>query len=417
MQNPDVYNLPRVHEASAVQVANPASVTQSPAAVPDDSEQFDPEPIFIEAICHIDTQPLHRGRKWKMPGWQDILGTLVCICIIATGALGTVWAALTYPTVTVIVVPDEKFASLITEVGVPLRHLMPVTLTRSLSAATTGKGHQDAKEASGMLTFYNGGFAPQTIGVGTVFTGADGIKVVVDQAVTIPAANPPYFGQASVPAHAIAAGAAGNIKAGDINTVCCFPSFDVKNTTSFTGGADERDYQAVARTDISTLTSQLKQALSPDIQRLFPLLPGEVIQSADCVFKASPNHQVGEEAGTVTIEGMNICKGVAYNIGELLKKATDDLEARSNPGPHYERVGTVQLSIISLSPFVVRSKGTWVYILTRARQRELAAKIAGDTPEQARVYLLHTGIISQAIVPQNIPKDSSYIGFEVLTGL
>src|SRR5207237_9532180 len=93
-----------------------------------------------------------------------------------------------------------------------LQRRLPPALTSSQSPTVqaTGRGHQDARAASGTLIFYNGAFSPQTINAGTVYTGSSGVQVATDQTVTIPAASPPYLGQASITAHAVNPGSSGN---------------------------------------------------------------------------------------------------------------------------------------------------------------------------------------------------------------
>jgi len=105
----------------------------------------------------------------------------------------SLWYALTYPMVSVSIVPVEKSFSLTVPLSVSLRYLAPITLTESLSVNTTGIGHQDARPSSGTLTFYNGEFTPETIAAGTVFTGSDGVQVATDRFMMIPAATPPVF--------------------------------------------------------------------------------------------------------------------------------------------------------------------------------------------------------------------------------
>ena len=58
----------------------------------------------------------------------------------------------------------------------------------------------------------------------TSFTGQDA---------TIPAGNPPSYGQVTVAAHAIQSGSRGNIAAYDINEACCALSVLAKNTEPF----------------------------------------------------------------------------------------------------------------------------------------------------------------------------------------
>jgi len=340
-----------------------------------------------------------------------------CALLMLFSAFGvSIWYAWTYPTVTVSVVPVEKSQALIFHLSISTRHLAPITLMESLSANTTGKGHQDARSASGTLTFYNGEFTPETIAAGTVFTGSDGVQVVTDRFVMIPAATPPYLGWASVTAHAVAVGAAGNIRAGDINKACCFPSVEVKNTMPFIGGTYKRYYRAVAKVDVDTPVSELKHMLSQQIAAAFLLRPGEALQKSNCMFGVSSNHRIGDEADTVKLTVAHTCQGVAYDQQALARESTDFFKMRGNPGPHFMLVGAVQASIISVSPLFVRCHGLWAYILKQSYQRNLASAIAGDTPVQARAYLLRSGVITRAAVTQDLPKDPDYIRFQVIIG-
>jgi hypothetical protein len=113
------------------------------------------------------------------------------------------------PIATVTVIPKSQIITLTgtLELG---RVIPPLTISQSQTTATTGKGHQYAKQAQGTITFYNGQFQYVTIAAGTILTGASGIQIVTDQDTTIPAGNPPSYGQISVSAHAINAGVRGN---------------------------------------------------------------------------------------------------------------------------------------------------------------------------------------------------------------
>lgn len=91
-----------------------------------------------------------------------------------------------------------------------------------------------------------------------IFTEADGVQVAPESIVVVPAGSRPTYGEASVAAHALLAGACSNIQAGDLNTACCYPSMLVKNT-AFTGGRESRDFPAVAPHDRDLLASQVKR--------------------------------------------------------------------------------------------------------------------------------------------------------------
>ena len=71
------------------------------------------------------------------------------------------------------------------------RILAPLQLSQSATVATTGRGHQDPKQATGTITFYNGQLNSVFIPAGTQFTGNDGTQIVTDQDANIPSANPP----------------------------------------------------------------------------------------------------------------------------------------------------------------------------------------------------------------------------------
>src|SRR5437660_97979 len=84
----------------------------------------------------------------------------------------------------------------------------------------------------------------ETIHAETLFAGADGVQVSTDETVTVPAGNPPVYGQSTVPAHAVNAGEHGNLAPGDINATVAIAVI-AKNTAAFTGGQDARDFQTV----------------------------------------------------------------------------------------------------------------------------------------------------------------------------
>ncbi len=393
-------NTPEIQAASQVQ----RSLTNTV------NEPLDTDTIFAEYISSIDTQPLPKITPKEVIPWRFVLFTIL---LFLSFVGGTIVALVTYPTVTVTLTPLERTVTLTTSLALHTRQLSPITLTQSITTPTSGKGHTNAVNARGALLFYNGAFTPQIIYVGTVFTGAAGVKVVTDQTETVPPGNPPSYGSIRVAAHSIIPGAAGNIQAGDINTPCCHPSVLVKNTV-FTGGADARDYHAVAQKDIDRLTTQLRQSLVQRIQNAFLLQPTEGIYVTNCTFMAIPNHRVGVEANALTLTAKQACRALAYNKVQLTQVATAVFTAQTRPGPQYELVGTVQTTIESGSPFTVSCSGLWVYSLSQDYERYLAERIAGDSPQQAKAYLLKTGFITHVTITQDLPKDPDYIHFQVV---
>lgn len=375
----------------------------------DDPPDDDPDEIFFKAVAEIDTQPLSPPQEIY---WPTVFLLLLFFCSYVGG---TIIALLTYPTVTVTVVPVTKRVTLIAPLALPTHTLAPVILMKSLTADTTGTDHQQARSASGTLIFYNGQASPQTIPLGTVFTGQDGVKVATDQTVAIPPGTPPTYGQASVTTHALVPGSAGNIAAGDINTSVALAVF-VKNS-AFTGGQNQRDYRSVAQRDQDRLTTQLHTILTQDIPQAFPLAPGEQVFPTDCAFKVSPNHQVGAEASTLTVAATETCRGIAYDSAQLSQQATSLFTQQAIPASNYQLIGDVRVRVLGVSPLTVSCTGWWAYTLSQDYEQFLAERIAGDNPQQAQQYLLHTGFLTHATIPQPLPKDPEHIHFQVLIGL
>src|SRR5260370_3077683 len=143
------------------------------------------------------------------------------------------------PTTTIVLMLKSQTVSLSDSIRTG-RVIPPITLSQSQSAPTTGRGHQDARAAQGTLTFYNGQPAQQFVPAGTQLTGADGVLIATSQDATIPeanlTANPPIFGQTTIPAKAVSVGDGSNKQAYDINETCCATSVVAKNTSSFYGG-------------------------------------------------------------------------------------------------------------------------------------------------------------------------------------
>ena len=191
--------------------------------------------------------------------------------------------------------------------------LPPVTITQSQVVTTTGHGHIAATQGQGSVTFYNGLPSPQTIDAGTLLVGSDGEEVVTDQDVTIPAGSLATNGYASVPAHALDYGPAGNIQAGDIYGPCCRAWIKVVNS-QFTGGQAARDFAFVTKADIATATSNLLAQVQVEFSnRLEKSGPGEtLVTPVPCTTHTTSNHQARDEAAQVTVTVRRSCSPTAY---------------------------------------------------------------------------------------------------------
>ncbi len=213
---------------------------------------------------------------------------LLCLFVVGDLADNQVIALMT-PTATITITPEVRnitFQSTAT-LG---KLLSPITLTESQTVPTTGHGHQDARQAAGTLTFYNGLSTVQQVAAGTLITGQDGSSVATDTFITIPSANPPSLGETSVPAHAVQTGTAGNIQAGDMNATLSSGLY-VKNLAAFTGGQDERDYLLVTKSDRDTAAATLQAKVTASMTAALhgQLMPGQELHPLPC--PPSPCHR------------------------------------------------------------------------------------------------------------------------------
>ena len=417
MQTHEPATTQEEHTAAPVSIPLPSSREEEDTSYPHLTPE-EAEAIFLVAVSEIPTQPLLGAspQQQRAATRYLLLVTLLLFCSMIGGA---VLGIVTYPSVTIDLVPVSRRVTLTAQLAhLPTRSLAPVSITETLRQPTTGRGHQDATHATGSITLYNGRFAPQTITGGSVLTASGGIRVATDQTVTIPAASPQQVGVASVAAHALQAGRPGNIPALAIN-VAISGDLLAKNLAAFSRGNNARDYPAVAKADIATLTAALEHALAERIVRAFALAPGEAVTPTRCTFVETTDHALGQEAAVLTETARYTCTGVAYSTQALQQTATTAFTAAARPGARYELVGGVHTRVISVSPAVTASiGGLWVYRLSEGDEQYLAQQLAGESQAQARASLLATGFITQASVPAGpLPKDPGHIHFAILIGV
>ncbi len=380
-----------------------------------DENDDDPEIIFAKAVAEIDTQPL--PRKSEPFTFGEVIEICLLVFVLCFSMFGIIWQCITYPHTLVVLYTKAKPANITATLDLPTRTLAPVMITRSATIPTTGHGHQDARAASGSLTFYNGLFTAQTVPIGTEFVASNGVKVATDATLTIPASDPtttpPQLGYATVASSAVGAGAVGNIAAYAINGTFG-NGISVKNTSPFQHGQDARDYTAVAKSDLSSLTITVNQTVTQAFTTAFPVRQGEEAIPTTCHTTATPTHQVGEEAQTVTLTVVKTCSAVAYNSQQLKRLATAAFTA-TRPGRQYQIIGQVLTSIVTVSPLTVHLTCAWAVVFTQNDEQLLAEKIAGDTPDQGRKVLEQIGVIAYASIPGTLPP-AMYITFLVLVG-
>jgi hypothetical protein len=384
-------------------------------------------------ITVVDATPPQSTQKVSQLSTYALL--FFCLCLPIASILFQLSLVLNPPIATVTVIPTVQTFTLKSTIQLG-RMVHPITLSQSQTVATTGKGHQDATRATGTITFYNGQFTSQTIQAGTILTGADDVQIITDQDATIPAANPPVFGQVTISAHAVQAGSRGNIPAYDINAACCLASVLAKNPEHFSGGQYERNYQTVAKTDIAHTATPLKTTLAQSLQGALQgqLRAGEELLPLPCTPALASDHQPGDEAATVTVTVSETCSAAAYNGQELHGQATHLVtsQALRKLGAGYSLRGDIQVTLTSIEPnreqkrvvVSLHAHATFVHTFTAQEQVHIKRLIHGKTNQQA-VQLLATvpGIETASIISSGfgdetrLPTDPRNIHVVVLYGI
>ena len=374
------------------------------------------EALFVEVISGLPTQPLPQQEASKPRlSWQEAVEIVLSLLLLLGSAAGVWWGVLTYPGVTVTLVPATEARRLTTSLPLALRALPAVRLIQHATTPTSGTGEHPAAAARGMLTFYNGALVAQSVPQGTLLRGQDGVQVALEQRVLVPSARPPLFGQASAPARAVVPGTYGNIAAGDLNGPCCAPSLLVKNLAPFAGGQEARRFRAVAARDLDRLTAQLQAMLLAQLPTAFALHAGEALALTSTSVTSVASHRVGEEASSVTVTMTLVGQGMGYQATMLLTQARSALRAQTNPGANYRLLdASVAARIAHVAPLRVVCRGLWVYTVSQAQLQALARQIAGLSPQPATARLRQSGGIVQAIVPQALPNDPQSIHFRVV---
>jgi hypothetical protein len=418
------------------EISDPTSTPEPEAGQPEPPEQektalVPTEPEVIEGEF-VELEPkvcpeAYTSPKQK-PYWLLIpFAMQLCLLFLA----GSLLVPLFIPMATVTILPVERSITTTAAIQVQGRRLPALTLSQSQTILATGKRHQDATEAHGTITFYNGLFTSQTIAAGSVLTGNDGVQVVTDQRAIIPAANPPYIGQVTVRAHAQNEGMGGNIQAGDINQVCCVTGVKAVNTIPFTGGAAARDYLVVTTSDLTSAEAAIKPTLLKSERAAFDAqaITGENLTPPLCFKKVLADHRRGEEAKEVTVTVSDTCSSIAYAAYDVYQDATqiETLEAVKRLGTGYSLRGDTKVTIIhatitnqarGIATLAVTLDATYVYQLSPGEKQQLLRLVAGKPKQQAISLLLtQSGIQGVQITVkdgnQMLPQDPGGITIRI----
>jgi len=146
-------------------------------------------------------------------------------------------------------------------IRVPAILLPPRTFTAFAPVIPTDVRTYPATIAQGTLTITNGSVIAQTLPVGVIFITNSGISIATDRAVFIPAGSADGYGFATVTAHALVVGKAGNIPSYAINQVEG-SSVYIRNLTSFHGGRDAYSVTFITAHDKQAALEHARQLLA-----------------------------------------------------------------------------------------------------------------------------------------------------------
>ncbi len=352
----------------------------------------------LHDMANADTQLLVKEARIGYSFIAPLIIVAVNLGLVIAVFLVHIYPILT-ATATITILPKSyHLTAHLTLSHVQSRIFQPVTLTQSRTVPATGKGHQDATAATGTITLYNASIQEQTIDAGTLFIGSDGVHIITDQIADIPGATPPLEGQITVSAHAVNAGAAGNINAGDIQGACCRENIFAYNS-AFSGGQDERNYTIVRQADIHGVVSSLVPTLTQHIQALFQeqIRLGETLTPNLCSPNVSPDRNVGDEATNVTVTVTESCFAAAYITTDLHAKVHRALaqQAEQTRGKGYLLSSYIQTTPLRASiqqgrlVIVGTFQGSVIYHYSTRELTTLRQQLAGKSRQQAVSILSH----------------------------
>jgi len=386
-------------------------------------------PVIVESTLvpnpnEKDTGSVHVPKRRLFLLWP--LSLFVTIATLTAGIMLLI-LPLFSPTATIIIVPRTLSFATLAHIPVQGRMLPAITVSQAQTVSATGKGHENAQQATGVLTFFNGSFASQTIAAGTTFNVSNTITIVTDQPVTIPAGSPPTYGQANVFAHALVVGTEGNIPARTINQACCASSIFVSNLTPFHGGENARDFTFVTKTDIQraivAVTAMVTTSEHSALQA--QRTASEGLLTLPCTSTVQSDHHTGDEAATVTVIVSNHCTALAYNQEAVQTQAIRfyTAQAATNVGTGYSLVGAMRVSVLhgrltngetGTAFLMVRVSGTWMFQIGSKQEQYIKRLIAGKQEKEAKHLILAIHGVQRATISSGsdtttLPQDPGHI--------
>jgi hypothetical protein len=192
------------------------------------------ETIHVYVVRHEEPRP-------------SSLLPLVCACLCLVGIVALTLYSGQHPSL-------AQQTVRVRAVVLPLQ-----TFTASVKVLPTGVKTSPATHATGTLTLTNGSVVSQELPTGMLFPGTQGVEVVTDTAVWVPAGSVAGYGRATVSAHVITPGI--NLAPLAVNQVLGTSLF-VRNLSAFTGGRPASSVTFITPQDRVRAIAQARQALA-----------------------------------------------------------------------------------------------------------------------------------------------------------
>jgi hypothetical protein len=305
------------------------------------------------------------------------------------------------------------------------------TKTNQKQVNVTGKRDIPAKQATGTLMFRNGAAKEQTL---NPMFHVNGVTVVLDRSVTIPAADPNagVLGLAQVGAHIVEAGP--NLPANSISGFCCTADSTISvSSSAFTGGQAEEHYTYLQQSDVDNAfnevdRSSLQKATRSDLDQQVRSNERALAETISCdAVKTTSSVAVGAHttATTATVTISDTCREMVFDYQSTLQIAQKTLKSSATKqlDSHYVLQGNVTITKVQLMPdtdpiFTVTAQGTWVYNWTEAAKQELLKQLAGKTQTQALELLKTYPGVGAATVTlgdgmKTVPTDPKQIALTI----
>ncbi len=304
------------------------------------------------------------------------------------------------------------------------------------TASTTATGSKAVgSPAKGTVTIYNNSNSPETLAAGTTITSTNNLVFTFDNNVTVASASGDQFtgtkpGTADVNVTAKDIGQQYNLPSGTVFSINAGNSVAAKNNSAFSGGS-KQTVTVVSQADINKLLSSLPQSLQnkaksqlqSQISSGQTLLPGI---TSDNFKSKSFNHNIGDQANSVTLTGTVTFHGAAYNNQDLQNLAKTMLKDKFTGNSSLSDKG-ISANISNLQP---SSDGKTIGatidlqagLLPNIDTSSLISQVRGKTAAQATQVLdgipqIESSSINLSpnipLIPKILPRFSNHITIKI----